>query len=354
MQRYIARRVWQSIPTLLGITLIVYFIVLLAPGDPVSLLAFDPTLRQEERARLARQLGVNDPFFVQYLRWLIGDDWMMVDTNFDGEVDSWGDNYGILRGDFGKSFKFRGSNPLTLISERLGATIELNTAVLLVGLTSGIVIGVLAAVMRGQAFDRFTRVFAVIGDSVPAFWLGLLAIVFFGLTLPRILEGFAIGDGRPLLPMGGRCPPIRGGCPPIYARLHFLILPTLVSAFGVVAVWSRFMRASMLETIHSDYIRTARAKGLAKGDVWFRHGLRNAILPFTVFLGPTFFGLIGGSVIIERIFTWPGVGLLLFDALLSRDHPVIMASVVIGSVLTVMGYLVSDVLYALFDPRVRF
>ena len=354
MQQYIVRRILQSIPTLLGITLIVYFIVLLAPGDPVSLLAFDPKIRQDERERLAMQLGVNDPFYVQYLRWLIGDDWMMVDSNFDGELDAWGDNYGILRGDFGSSFKFRGSNPLTLISERLGATIELNLAVLLVGLTSGIVIGVLAAVMRGQAFDRFTRIFAVIGDSVPSFWLGLMAIVFFGLILPRILEGYGLGSGRPILPMGGRCPPIRGGCPPIYARLHYLILPTLVSSFGVVAVWSRFMRASMLETINSDYIRTARAKGLTRRDVWFRHGLRNAILPFTVFLGPTFLGLIGGSVIIERIFTWPGVGLLLFDALLSRDHPVIMASVVIGSVLTVIGYLVSDILYAMFDPRVGF
>ena len=354
MQKYIIRRILQSIPTLLGITLIVYVIMLLAPGDPVSLLAFDPTIRQDERERLAARLGVNDPFYIQYLRWLIGDDWMMVDNNFDGEPDAWGENYGILRGDFGTSFKFRGSNPLTLIGERLGATIELNLAVLLVGLTSGIVIGVLAAVMRGRAFDRFTRIFAVIGDSVPSFWLGLMAIVFFGLILPRMLEEYGLGSGRPILPMGGRCPPIRGGCPPIYARLHYLILPTLVSAFGVVAVWSRFMRASMLETINSDYVRTARSKGLTNRDIWFRHGLRNAILPFTVFLGPTFLGLIGGSVIIERIFTWPGVGLLLFDALLSRDHPVIMASVVIGAVLTVIGYLLSDILYALFDPRVRF
>lgn len=344
----------QAIPTLLGITFIVYFIMLLAPGDPVSLLAFDPTIRQDERERLALRLGVNDPFFLQYLRWLVGDDWMMVDTNFDGALDAWGDNYGILRGDFGASFKFRGSNPLTLIGERLGATIELNTAVLLVGLTSGIVIGVLAAVYRGKAFDRFTRIFAVIGDSVPSFWLGLMAIVFFGLVLPRVLESYGIGAGRPILPMGGRCPPVRGGCPPVFERLHFLILPTLVSALGVVAVWSRFMRASMLETINSDFMRTARAKGLGDRHIWFRHGLRNAILPFTVFLGPTFVSLIGGSIIIERVFTWPGVGLLLFDALLSRDYPVIMASVVIASVLTVIGYLISDILYAIFDPRVRF
>ena len=355
MQKYVIRRLIQAIPTLFGVTFIVYAIMLLTPGDPVSLLAFDPTIRQDERERLARQLGVTDPFYVQYLRWLIGDDWMMVDTNADGEVDDWGDNYGILRGDFGTSFKFRGSNPLHLIAERLGATIELNLAVLLVGLSTGVVVGVYAAVKRGQRFDRFTRIFAVVGDSVPSFWIGLMALVFFGIVLPRdILEPMGIGSGSPLLPMGGRCPPIRGGCPPIYERIHYLILPTAVSAFGVVAVWSRYMRAQMLETISSDYMRTARSKGLTNNQVWFRHGLRNAILPFTVFLGPTFVGLLGGSVIIERIFTWPGVGLLTFGAVTSRDYPVVMASVMIGSVLTIAGFIISDILYAIFDPRVRF
>ncbi len=354
MHKYILRRALQAIPTLFGITIIIYLVMLLAPGDPVALLTFDPTIRQDERERLAAKLGVDDPFFVQYLRWLIGDDWMLVDTNLDGELDSWGDNYGILRGDFGTSFKFRGSNPLTLIGERLGATIELNIAVILVGLTIGILVGVLAAIQRGRAFDAYARVFAVIGDAVPDYWLGLLAILFFGLVLPEILEDFGIGTGRPILPMGNRCPPVRGGCPPIYERLHYLILPTLVSSLGIIAVWSRLMRASMLETINSDYIRTARAKGLSDKAIWFQHGLRNAIIPFTVFLGPTFVGLIGGSVIIERVFTWPGVGLLLFDAVLSRDYPVVMASGVIGSVLTIIGYLLSDILYAAFDPRVRF
>jgi len=354
MHRYIIRRTLQAIPTLFGITIIVYFLMLLAPGDPVALLAFDPSIRQDERERLAQQLGVNDPFFVQYLRWLIGDDWMMVDTNLDGEVDSWGDNYGILRGDFGTSFKFRGSNPLNLIAERLGATIELSALVLLFGITNGLVIGVLAAVLRGRAFDRLTRIFAVLGVSIPVFFLGLLAIIFFGIELPRFLEGFGLGDGRPILPMGGRCPPVRGGCPPIFERLRYLVLPVLVSAMAGIAGWSRYMRAAMLDTISSDYMRTARAKGLTNQSVWFRHGFRNAILPLTVFLGPAIVGLIGSSVIIERVFTWPGLGLLLYDALLSRDHPLIMASVVISSVLTIVGYLLSDIFYALLDPRVRY
>ena len=354
MQEYVARRLLQGIPTFFGITIVVYAIILLAPGDPIMILAFDPTMRQDERDRLAAQLGVNDPFYIQYLRWLIGDDWMMVDTNYDGEVDSWGSNYGILRGDFGTSFKFRGSNPLHLIAERLGATIELNVAVLVTGLTTGIGIGVLAAVYRGRFFDKFTRIFAVIGDSLPAFWLGLMLLVFFGITLPRLLVDFDIGNGSPLLPMGGRCPPVRGGCPPLFERLHYLLLPTIVSSVGVVAVWSRLMRASMLEIINSDYIRTGRAKGLTDRSLWFKHALRNAILPFAVFLGPVFFSLLGGSIIIERIFTWPGIGLVTFDALVSRDYPVLMTSVVISSVLTIFAYILSDILYAALDPRVRF
>ncbi len=133
-----------------------------------------------------------------------------------------------------------------------------------------------------------------------------------------------------------------------------MILPALVSSLGPIAGWSQFMRASMLETINGDYIRTARARGLTSRGVWIRHGLRDAIIPLTVFLGPLLFGFIGGSVIIERIFTWPGIGLLLFDSVISRDCPVVMASVVIGSVLAVLGYLAADILYALFDPRVRF
>lgn len=354
MQTYIIRRLLQAIPTFFGITLITYIIMVIAPGDPVSLLSFNPSFSLEDKERMAIQLGVSDPIPIQYLRWLIGDDWMRVDTNADGELDSWGDNYGILRGDFGTSFKYRGSNPLTLIMERLGASIELNIAVLLVGTTLGIVIGVLAAVYRGRLFDNITRIVAVLGDSIPTFWLGLIVIILFGIALPRLLFAQGLGDGHPILPMGGRCAPVRGGCPPVFLRLEYLLLPTLVSSFGVVAGFSRFMRASMLETINKDYMRTARAKGLTEKSIWFKHGLRNAFIPFTIFLGPTLVGLIGGSVIIERIFSWPGVGLLLFNSVVSRDYPVIMASVVIGSILTILGYILSDILYALFDPRVRF
>ena len=141
-----------------------------------------------------------------------------------------------------------------------------------------------------------------------------------------------------MLPMGGRCPPVRGGCPPVYERLQYMIIPVLVISFGTIAALSRLLRAQMLETISSDYIRTARAKGLPSRSVWIRHALRNAFIPFTVFLGPLLFGLIGGSVVIERVFSWPGVGLLLLDAAVSRDYPVVMASAVISSILAILAY----------------
>lgn len=352
MQRYVARRLLQAVPTFFGITIIAYLIMAIS-GNPIAILAFDPTMRKDERERLAIRLGVSDPVPVQYLRWLIGDDWMLVDTNADGEADAYGDSYGILRGDFGTSFKFRGSNPLNLIAERLGATIELNVAALLVGYSVAIVLGVTAAVYRGRAFDRYSRIFAVMGDSFPGFWLGLLLIMFFGIALPRALEPYGLADGSPILPMGGRCPPVRGGCPPIFERLHYLIMPVFVISLGAVAALSRLLRAQMLETISSDYIRTARAKGLPSRSIWIRHALRNAFIPFTVFLGPLLFGLLGGSVVIERVFSWPGVGLLLLDAAVSRDYPVVMASVVISSILAILAYLLSDILLVLFDPRVR-
>lgn len=341
MNRYIIRRLLQSIPTLFGITLLSYLIMVAAPGDPVSTLTFDPKTKPEVRARLAAQLGVNDPWPVQYVRWLVGDDWMFLDTNGDGEPDSWGTRKGILRGDFGQSFRYK-EDPLKLIGERLPATIELNITTLLVSLSIGLVVGVLAAVWRGGKFDNVTRVVAVIGDAVPEFWLGFMALMIFSAPL--------LG----LFPMGGRCAPVRGGCPPLFDRLEYMVLPVLVVSLGGVAGWSRYMRASMLENISSDYIRTARAKGLSNRAVWFRHGLRNALVPMATFLGPTFVGLIGGSVIIETIFTWPGVGRLLVQSVSSQDYPVIMASVLIGAVLTIAGYLISDVLYAVFDPRVRF
>jgi peptide/nickel transport system permease protein len=366
MIKYTLRRLIQAIPTFFGITLFSYLLMTAAPGGPVASLTFDPRVTPQQRQRLAAQLGVNDPFPVQYLRWLAGDDWMRwdsdadgvadqavliplgIDANADGDYTDEGDEVfpsgmrqGIIRGDFGRSYFYRRA-VVGMIGERVAATLELGAAALLVGLVVGVPIGVLAAVKRGGWFDNSTRILAVVFNAVPIFWLGLILILVFGSRLG-------------LLPMGGRCPRVVvGDCPPIYGRIEFLILPTFVLATGAIAVYSRYMRASMLDVMSQDYMRTAQSKGLPGRTVWFRHGARNALIPIATFLGPAITNLLSGAAITETIFSWPGLGRFGVEAVRSQDYNVVMAVVIIGAIATLLGYILSDVLYALIDPRIRF
>ncbi len=356
MLKYVIRRLFQAIPTFFGITFLSYLLMQGAPGGPVAALTFDPRMSPREREAVAARLGVDDPFLIQYLRWLIGDDWMRwdsdgdgisdrsfllpLDADGDGEPEAPGNRYGILRGDFGMSF-FQKRPVTRAIGELAPATLELGFAALIVGLAIGLPIGIIAAVRKGGLFDNVTRVLAGIFNSVPIFWLGLILILIFGSQLK-------------LLPMGGRCPTtISGGCPPLYERLNYLLLPTLVLATGGIAGFSRYMRASMLDVIGQDYVRTARAKGLSGRQVWFKHGARNALIPLATFLGPSVTGLLGGAVITETIFSWPGLGRLGVGAVLQQDYPMVMAVVIVGAIATILGYLLSDILYALIDPRIR-
>ena len=358
MTKFIIRRSLQAIPTLFGISILVYAIMLATPGGPVAALTFAPDITPQERAALAAQLGVNDPWHIQYLRWLLGDDWMRFDSDGDGRADTAylipldadgdgepeppGNRRGILRGDFGNSFFHGQRHVIPVIAERLGATFELGAASIVVGLTIGIPVGVLAAVDRGGLFDNLTRIVAVVFNALPVFWLGLLLLLIFG------------GTGLGLLPMGNRCGIVLvGGCPPFYQRLEYLIMPTFVIAAGVVAAYSRFMRASLLDVSGQDYIRTARAKGLSGRMVWFRHGLRNALIPIATLLGPTVTSVLSGAAITETVFSWPGVGRLVVSSITQKDYPLVMAVVMAAAVATILGYLISDILYALIDPRIR-
>jgi peptide/nickel transport system permease protein len=197
----------------------------------------------------------------------------------------------------------------------------------------------------------------VILNAVPIFWLGLMLIMLFGVMLPNWLHNInpeMFPNDNPILPMGGRCPDSLTGCPPIYGRLQFMLLPTFVLATGGIAVFSRFMRASMLDVISQDYVRTARAKGLPLRTVWFTHAARNALIPIATFLGPAIFGVLSGAAITERIFSWPGLGQKAVQAVFEQDYPVVMAIVMIGAFTTILGYIMSDILYALIDPRIRF
>jgi peptide/nickel transport system permease protein len=357
MIKYTIRRLIQAIPTFFGITVLSYLLMTAAPGGPVAALTFGPNITAAQRARVAARLGVNDPVPIQYLRWLMGDDWMRwdsdgdgvsdhsfllpLDADGDGEPEPPGETRGVLRGDFGRSFSIR--RPVgELIGERVNATLELGVSALVLGLAVGVPIGIFAAVRKGGKFDNITRILAVLFTAIPVFWLGLVLILIFGSALH-------------ILPMGSRCSALAiGGCPPIWGRIEYLILPTFVLATGTIAVYSRYMRASMLDVMNQDYMRTAQAKGLSGRSVWFKHGARNALIPLATFLGPAIFGLLSGAAITERIFSWPGLGSFAINAVVSQDYPVVMTVVIIGAVATICGYILSDVLYAVIDPRIRF
>ncbi|MCZ7542206.1 MAG: ABC transporter permease [Anaerolineae bacterium] len=341
MTRYIIRRLIQALPIMFGITVLSYLLMTAAPGGPTAALALDPRLSPQQRQAAAARLGVNDPWPVQYLRWLLGDDWMWVDVDGDGILDEPGTRRGVLRGDFGNSYTYR-QPALQVVGERVLATLELGLAALLIGLLLGVPIGVISAVKRGSWFDSFARVMAVVFNAVPIFWLGLILILIFGSLLG-------------VLPMGGRCPTtLLGGCPPVHERLNYLLLPTIVLATGGIAGYSRYLRASTLEVLGEDYVRTAKAKGLRDRQVYMTHAARNALIPLATFLGPAITGLLGGAAVTETIFSWPGLGRLAVNSVLQQDYPVIMAVVIISAIATILGYIISDILYAAIDPRIRF
>jgi len=356
MTRHIIRRLIQAIPTLFGVTVLSYMIMTAAPGGPATLLSFDPSAVNDEENPLRQQIierwSLDDPWPIQYLTWLAGNDWMWWKNQCSADAETGEQvceqrfvSYGILRGDFGTSIQKR--LPVSeLIFQRLPATIELGVATLVIGLLIGVPVGVMAAVWRGTFFDNSSRIFAVIGQAIPNFWFGLILLLLFSFTL-----GW--------LPSGAQCDKVeysRTPCSevPITERLNHMILPVVVLAYGPIAGYSRYMRTSMLDTINSDYVRTARAKGLSQRTVWTQHAARNALIPLATFLGPALGSIIGGSVIVERIFSWPGLGQLFFTAISARDYPIVMASVFISAILTIMAYIISDILYAVFDPRIRF
>lgn len=327
MTAYIIRRLLQAIPTIIGITIIAFLLMHLAPGDPIDLITYQPNITPEAKADLRAQLCLDRPLPEQYAVWLVGD--------WRGHCQQ----RGLIRGDFGESF-YEKRPVLEMIGEKIPATLELTTAALIIGLLIGVPIGAYAAVKQGGWFDNLSRFFAVIFDAIPAFWLGLVLILIFATTL-----GW--------LPTGGRTSLNLGNNPSLIDRIQHLILPVFVFAVGWIAVLSRYMRAETLEVIRQDYVRTAKAKGLANNRVYLWHAGRNALIPIATILGPAIAGLIGGAVVIERIFAWPGLGRLLFDAVSARDYPVVMAGVILGSVLTILGNLLSDILYVIVDPRIR-
>ncbi len=352
MTRYVIRRLLQAIPTLLGVSVIAFILVNSTPGDPILIRNFDPNITQETREIMRRQLGLDQSLPIQYVRWFTGVSVRPGDVVEEFTTDTFGCNYvgvlnltfcdsggGVLRGNLGTSIETK--QPVwDRIRERMAATMELGFAALLVALILGVPLGVLSAVYQGSIFDNVVRVLAVVGNAVPVFWLGLMCIFLFGVFL-----GW--------LPTGGRQTVSLTNDFDLLDRLRHLILPTIILAFGNIAGMSRFMRTETLEVIRTDYIRTAKAKGLPGNQIWFIHAMRNAMVPLMTLLGPAITGVLTGAVITETIFAWPGMGRLAFNAAVQRDYPTVLGTVMFFSVLTIFGNLLSDIFYGIVDPRVR-
>jgi len=319
---YLLKRLLFMVPMLLGITLISFLVIHLAPGTPVEMqTTMNPKASLEAQKRLRELYGLDKPLHVQYGDWLTR----------------------LSQLDFGRSFSPDRRPVWDKIRERIGITLGLNFLSLLIVLGVAIPLGVLASVHPHSWFDKGTTLLVFLGFAMPTFWLALLLIMFFGVYLDWL--------------------PISGLTSLNFARFTFwqkvqdlaahVTLPVLVAAFGGLAGMSRYMRGNMLEVIRQDYITTARAKGLPERTVVFKHALRNALMPVITLLGLSVPGLIGGSVIFETIFAIPGMGQLFWSAVMARDYPLVMGELVIGAVLTLLGNLLADVGYALADPRIR-
>lgn len=322
MIRYIVKRLIFMVPLLIGITIVCFVVMHLAPGSPTDLeTQMNPRASAEYRERLKAMYDLDKPLHEQYLIWV-------------GKL-------AVL--DLGRSFSPDRRPVSEKIMERLPITISLNVLSLILILIIAIPIGVLSAVYQDSLFDKVTGIFVFIGFAMPTFWLALLLMILFGVNLGWLPISGIRSLNYEYLPPGMA----------IVDLITHLILPVTLAAFGGLAGLSRYMRSNMLEVIRQDYIMTARAKGLSERVIIYRHALRNALLPVITILGLSIPGLIGGSVIFETIFAIPGMGQLFYMSVMARDYPVVMGVLFIGAVLTLLGNLIADVSYAVADPRIR-
>ncbi|HET7036063.1 MAG TPA: nickel ABC transporter permease [Thermomicrobiaceae bacterium] len=310
MVTFIIRRLLYSVLVLFGVTLLV-FVTLRLTGDPVQLLLQQGNPTPQDIANLRHAMHLDLPIYQQYIAFITH----------------------AVRGDFGNSLRYKDSAFHEVIL-RMPATIELAVAAYLVALVLAIPTGILSAVRRGGFVDFISRFISLIGISFPNFWLGLMLILLFGVWLHW-------------LPVSGRGQGLGG-------ELKSLILPAITLGLAYVATLSRLLRSSMLEVLHADYIRTARAKGLPESPVLMRHALRNALIPFVTVAGLQIGFLLGGAVIVEVVFSWPGVGRLVVDAINNRDYPVVQAAVTILAAILILANLLVDLLYAVLDPRIHY
>lgn len=292
------------IPVIIGVSFIIFFIINLAPGDPARMIAGHEA-NEETIERIREDLGLNDNIFVRYGRYM----------------------WNFLHGDLGKSY-YSDNRVFNKYVERLPATLEMAASFIVVALLFSLPMGVIAAVKQNSIFDRFFSVLAMVAESMPNFWLGILLILLFSAKLK-------------ILPSGGN------------EHWYSVILPGLTIGWQMCAMMTRMTRSSMLEVIRQDYINTARAKGLSERVVIIKHALGNALIPIISAAGALFVDCMGGSVVVETIFSWPGVGRLLIDGVSKRDYNMVIGCVIMTTILICIGNLLIDLMYAVVDPRIR-
>lgn len=326
MVAYVLRRLLGAVPLVLGIATLVFFVAQLAPGEP-SVLYADPSIPPEVIEQIRRNLGLDQPIHVRYVRWVSA----------------------LLTGNFGYSFA-HGRPVAEIIAETLPNTLVLAVATLLLVFVAGVAIGAYQAVRRRSLADRILSVAGLFFYSMPSFWLGLMLMLVFALKAHQWGWPFA-------LPATGMTSVDHEFLPPLAQlldRLAHLVLPTATLALVLTAGIARYARNQMLEVLGQDYIRTARAKGVPERTVVLRHALRNSLLPVITLSGLYLPFLFSGAVFVETIFAWPGMGRVIVDAVFQRDYPLILATSFIFAVVTVLGNLLADVLYAVADPRIRY
>jgi peptide/nickel transport system permease protein len=322
MTRYIIRRIIQALPLLIVISFVVFTLMNLIPGGPLAAYENNPNIQPEDLARLKKELGLDAPIHERYLTWLTA----------------------VVRGDWGISQVTR-RPALTEITEKLPNTLYLSLIAFFCALAISVPIGILSATRQYSWFDHLATTLAFIGQSMPVFWFGLVLIIIFNATLKH-------PEGGPLLPGGGM---FTIGAPFSFEdRISHLILPAFVLTFFSLGTHIRYMRAGMLDVLHQDYIRTAYAKGQRERAVLLKHALKNSVLPLVTIIGLEIPGLFAGAVITETIFSWPGMGRLFFNSIERGDYAVMMGILMMSATLIVAFGLITDIVYAFLDPRIRF
>jgi peptide/nickel transport system permease protein len=317
LRNFILRRLIYAIPTLIGISIITFVIVRMAPGDPIRLFTFGQRdITGEDIERLRHVYGLDKPLPLQYVDWLLA----MVQLNF------------------GQSFIYH-QDAFQLLLTRVPATLQLAVVALGLQLLIGVPLGVIAALKRGSWIDGAIRVFGVAGHALPAFWLGLMLIILFAVTLRWLPSQGVLTVGKDVWDLPD--------------RLRHILLPAFVLSLTGIANYSRILRTETLDVLGQDFVRTAHAKGLHERTVVFVHALRNALIPVVTALGGILAALVGGALVVEQVFSWPGVGQFTFQAAIAKDYPIVQAATMFVSVLLVISYLLRDIAYAIVDPRIK-